>query len=499
MIVQFGDWTPDTADIGAGLVEASNVIPRTADSYGPVGALAVYSGALSARCQGAYSCLDSAGNVNLFAGDVSKLYRLVAGSTSWVDESVAGGYATPADGMWNGVQFGERVIMTNFVDPIQVYEIGTSTDFADLAAAAPKARYITVARNFVIVANTDDSTDGPQPQRVWWSALGDATDWPVPGTSDAASKQSDYQDLLGDGGWIQGIVGGLGTTDFAVFMERKIWRAQYIGSPAIFQFDAVEGARGTPAPGSIVQLGAIVFYLGEDGFYQFDGTNSTPIGFGKVDKTFFADVEQEYLYRITSAVDPINKIVAWSYPSVGSGGQPDKVIFYNWALGRWSDAAYTLEILTRSMSIGYSLEGLDAVSATLEALPFSLDSRVWTGGKLLLGGFDTSHRLNYFTGDPLEATIVTGESAGADGQRVHVQGARPLVDVTDGTLTISCGYRDNQTDAVSFTTPTTPARDGFCGTRIETRHVRWKMTIGAGATWSRAMGVDAVAMPTGRA
>src|SRR5258708_26051932 len=101
MFVPVAEYTPDQPDLnnpGSGYV--GNCLPRTAQSYGPMPSLAAYSNALNARCQGAFACEDGAGNVNAFAGDATKLYRLVAGTTSWADVSKAGGYATAGDQRW---------------------------------------------------------------------------------------------------------------------------------------------------------------------------------------------------------------------------------------------------------------------------------------------------------------------------------------------------------------------------------------------------------------
>src|SRR5690606_11281656 len=130
----------------------------------------------------------------------------------------------------------------------------------------------------LIAANTSDTSDGPRPERVWWSKQGDPTSWPTPGTSTARAAQSDFQDLVGDGGWCQGLVTGLQGADFVVFQERALWRAIYVGGDVIWQFDPVEGARGTPAPGSIVQSGGLCWFLGEEGFYEFNGVSARPIG-----------------------------------------------------------------------------------------------------------------------------------------------------------------------------------------------------------------------------
>jgi hypothetical protein len=338
MFVPVAEYTPDQPDFlnpGSGTVR--NCLPRTAQSYGPMPSLAPYSSALAARCQGGYAFQDGGGNVNVFVGDAATLYRLTAGSTAWTDVSKAGGYTTAPDQRWSSVLFGSHVVMTNYTDPIQSFVLGSSAAFADLAAAAPKARHLAVVRDWLVAGNTVDGAFGPQPQRVWWSAIDDPTNWPTPGTSGAAAVQSDYQDLVGDAGWVQGIVGNLGTADGAVFQERAIVRMSYVGPPAIFSFATAEGARGTPAPGSIAQLGAVVYYLGEDGFYAFDGSSSRPIGANKIDRTFFADLDPSYFHRISAAVDPASKVCFWAYPGIGNnGGNPNRLLAYHWALDRFT-------------------------------------------------------------------------------------------------------------------------------------------------------------------
>src|SRR5690606_37230581 len=114
----------------------ANVLPRTASSYGPFPPLSVFSTGPNpaARVQGAYACRSAAGDVNISAGDASKLYRLTAGATTFEDVSKAGGYTTPDDERWSATMFGSRVLMTNFGDAIQSYVIGSSTEFADLSA-----------------------------------------------------------------------------------------------------------------------------------------------------------------------------------------------------------------------------------------------------------------------------------------------------------------------------------------------------------------------------
>jgi hypothetical protein len=184
-------------------------------------------------------------------------------------------------------------------------------------------------------------------------------------------------------------------------------------------------------PGSIVQLSNIAYYLGEDGFYAFDGSQSRPIGFGKIDKTFFSDLDQSYFYRITSTVDPINKIVYWAYPGAGNirSGNPNRILAYHWALEslddhrgeRHPDRGDLLRSLILRLHAG-------AVGQrrfpNLDTMPVSLDSRVWTGGRSLLACLRHGAQADsQFTGANLAVTAQTSEAAdqpegpGADQQR----------------------------------------------------------------------------------
>lgn len=494
-LIAMPEWLPDQpAHQNPGLVTCRNVIPRTRSSYGPFSALSVYSDPLAARCQGAFAARDNAGNISIFAGDSASLKRLNAASPTFSDvsRSTGGAYATSADGVWQFIQYGLNVIATNFADDVQSYVIGTSTNFAPLSSGAPRARYLSIWRDFVVLGHLHD-----QPQRIRWSAIDDPTGFPVIGTSQAAQVQSDQQDLVGEGGWIQGIVGGLGSADGVVIQERALWRVTYVGPPLIFTFDLVEGARGTPAPGSIVQLGGVVAYLGEDGFYLFDGNSSRPIGNEKIDKTFFADFDQTYSARVSSAVDPINKIFYWAYPGSGNlGGVPNRILAYNWALDRWSMIEIGgIEFIFRAASFGYNADNADGLGYTVDTSPFGPDSRFWAGGKSILSGFDLNHRLGFFSGASLKATIETGDLDLTEGRRAFVSGIRPVAD--SGTILSSVGYRDSQAAAVAYTPASVPAADGFCPQRVSTRYPRARIEIPAGTSWSHLSAFEARIKPEG--
>lgn len=486
--IEFGEWMPDLPDyMNPGATVCKNVVPA-GNSYQPFLAPVVYSSALPARCQGAFSTRDTAGNTSTFAGDATKLYKLA--SAAYSDVSIAAGYTTAVDERWFFTQYGNNVIATNINDAMQVYNLGTSSLFANLSATAPKARYVCRVRDFLVVGNTNDATDGSVPYRVRWPNVEDITDWTV-----SASTQADYQDLDSADGWVKQVVGG----EYGViFQERAITRMSYIGSPAVFQFAKVESNRGTQAPGSVVKIGNQIAYLGIDGFYIFDGNQSVPIGTNKIDKTFYDDLDANYMERICSVVDFSKQIIYWAYPNAdATAGRPNRILCYNYspnATKRWSRIeTVDIEFLFTSYSEGYTLDGLDAISSSIDALAFSLDSRVWTGNNLLLSAFDSSHKQTNFTGTALDAVLETAEAQVNPKGRANITNTRPIIDGS-GTVTVQMGARNLHSESASFGSAVSVNTSGYCPVRSNARYHRARVNVTGG--FNDAQGIDLIASAT---
>jgi hypothetical protein len=468
-----------------------NVVPLTKESYGPLRSLEPFSDALDSQCRGVVSVQDSDLATFTFAGTETTLNMITGGDITWNDVSQAGAYSTGDQEYWRFGQFHDLVIATNFIDPVQAYDMSSPTLFADLAAGAPKGRHIAIVRNFCVVANTNDPSDSNVPMRVWWSAYNNATDWPVPGSADAQAKQSDFTDLVGDQGAITGLVGHLGGADGAVFFARGVWRMVYQGPPTVFGFYPAEGVSGTRASNSIVHIGPTVYYLAEDGFAVFDGTRSQPIGGQKVDRWFFDRVDHNYLDQVIGAVDPINKLVFWIFPSTAATvpGAPDTMLIFNFQIGRWSYAETSAEWLLRSLSFGVSLDGLDALfPGGIDSIPYSLDSRLFVGGAVQLSAIDTDHKLAFFAGQTLEAQIATRTAQPFDGMRAWVRSVRPLVD--GGVPTVAMGLRDRLVDTVAFGSDVAMNSMGESPQRADGRYISALVKVPAGSNWEHMRGID---------
>lgn len=494
-IIPIPEFAPDQPDLPSKSSDTVfNVIPVTEVSYGPLPSHQPFSTALTARCQGGLTASDNSGNVRVYAGDASKLYRIASPGTTAADVSKVGGYTTSSVGSWSMTVLGQRVIATNFNDAPQGYLEGTSALFANLITTGEtsiRAKYATVIKNWLFLANTSDATSGNQPQRVWWSAINDPTNFPTPGTATAANNLSDYQDTPGPHGEIKGIAGNLGTADGAVFFERAVSRIIYSGLPDIFSFIPAEGARGLLVSGGLNQFGSEVAYPTEDGFYLFDGSNSSPIGKGKIDKFFYNDLQTAYIDRVSSCSDPSRGLLIWAYPGVGaSNGNPNRLLIYSRAFNKWTvteASTVTIEYILRGATFGKTLEQLDAFG-TVDSLPYSMDSSVWSGNRSILAAFDASHKYGYFDGMNLAAKIDTTDLEVTPGFQSRLNRARPLIDLSTATLAVAS--RDKISSAVAFGSAQSQESNGSCALRAQGRYHRLRLEAPSGASWNQFSGID---------
>lgn len=417
-IVPFAEWLPDRPDLANATRFAKGVIATTQDSYGPVHDIQPYStNFLNGTCLGLAAMEDVNSAIHTFAGTPTDLFIMPSGTAAWNNISaLAGGYQASAVNPWSIVQFNEIVVATDFVDPVQAYTMGSSSLFRVLSPAAPRAKYAAVSKQFLVLANTSDPVGGANPARLWWSANGDPTNWPVPGSPLAQQTQSDYNDMLGPQGGITGLVPSLAGCDFAVFFERAVWQAFYKGPPDIFDFYPCAAVKGCPAPNSLVASGEIVFGLFEDGFYSFDGSTAQPIGDGKIDKWFFANCDLNALELVVGAPDIANKAIVWIFQSIMStNGMQDTMLMFRWDIGRWSWTPLPTQRIAR-VPVPVQNTGEPPFVAPLVA------------GQLQLAAVDQAGRLCYFNGIPLPAQIGTQVAQLYPGSRAFVQGIRPLVD-----------------------------------------------------------------------
>lgn len=488
-MIPFGQWNPDQAGINTKVCRtASNVVPAAigfAPMFGPVAG----TDALPAACMGAAVLLRSSGATAAVAGTMEGLFKLATDGT-WTDvtRTVGGPYATPFGEMWRYAQWGDQVIATNYIDDPQVFDFGSSTEFDALAGTPPKARYIDVVRDQVVLAGLYGYES-----RLHWSGTNDATWWTV------GSNNCDYQDFP-SGGPIKGFLGG--ATGW-VFQHSAITRmTQTPGAATIYQFDPVQGAKGLQAPHSLVRVGETMgqgdtaYYLASDGFHLMDLATGAvrPIGHQKWRKWFLSDMRPGSWLSVIGAADPLNPLILWCYISVNNNTQtPDRMVVYDRVLDEATTADISVEALATWITSGVTLDTMDAFGS-METLPYSLDSPYWRGGTSIVGLFGTDHKLAHLLGGTLAATIETSD--GMMDARELVSGIVPFVDSADATVALSCRERD--ADAVTYDDPAGIEDTGEAPCWNSGNLARARIQVPADSSWTYLKGLKTVTKRRGK-
>lgn len=490
-MIEFGDLQADLPSYqNSGALKVDNVIPLRKGYQALPGFQALSGTGLTGSAVGLFTSFSASGSTN-YAGDATKLYQMDS-SLVFQDKSKSGGYNNSttenARDFWAFTQFGSNIIATNFADNIQKFTEGTSSAFSDLVSL--KAKYIAVIRDFVVAGYTNESGTVYN-QRVKWSGINDSSTW-----TPSQATQSGFQDIVGSHGNIQSIIGG--ESSGVIFMEKAIYRMSYVGVPLVFQFDKIADNLGAFAPKSVASYGNMVFFLAQDGFYKLTGGQQlTPIGNARVDNFFFEDLSSN-LDGITSAVDPNNSIVVWSYRGSGATGTTNnKLLIYNYAVDKWSTGSgQDLEFIASASQEAFTtLESLD-VLGDLDNLPKSLDSYFYKEGIVGLAGFNSANKFGKFIANSLSATVDTTEFEGTENKRSTLINCRPIVDgTTNTTVTVTPITRNSQLDTITVGDAVSTNDSGTCPLRSTSRYHRVRVNVTG--NFNTMSGVDIEARPEG--
>lgn len=549
----FGDFAPDTfqLDDQADAPDLLNVIPR-GDGFGPIRGLAEWTTALPSRCRGLFYARTSNGSVAIFAGTSTRLYQLNNTTLAWIDVSKGGSSYTVlnADESWQFVQFNNFVIAVQANTAPQVFDLTSSTAFADLGGSPPQARYIAIVNRFVVLFGLASN-----PFRVQWSGLNAVTTW----TSGVNS--SDYQDLP-DGGIARGVSGG----DLGYILQDSAIRRMTFspGSDVVFQIDRVGRDIGVLAPQSIINVNSKLFFISSKGFMRMDAGSSepAPIGEARVNEFFASSYDSAGIGFVQSAADPNSNTCIWTFRTSGSSADGwDAMLIYNYIRDRWSYAEISGQYIGSIAKPGLTLEALDAIAPGAQSISNAVNNGVgrirltvpstsgWATGDyktislvvgtteangtwpitvinattidlqgstftnayvsggvvggsldLLLFSLDSaqaaslanlaiagpSNKVGYLNGNTLEATLETGEQS-TDNKRILVRGFYVISDAP--TVYGSISKREQLSDDLTYTNETLKNARGFVPQLRSTRYARGKIRIPAGTAWTFASGI----------
>jgi Concanavalin A-like lectin/glucanases superfamily len=438
----------------------------------------------ASACRGYFYARKTDGSIAVFAATANRLFALRATDLDWTDVSGSDYAPLPTSYHWQFAQFGNLVIAVQPNVTPQVFDLSVSNAFAALGGSPPQAAYVSIVNRFVVLSGLTSN-----PFRIQWSGLGAATTW-TPGVN-----SSDLQDFP-DGGVVRGAAGG----EYGVIFQDAVIRRMIYqpGDPRVFIIEKVTEDKGLLAPYSVVKAGTQILFLAQQGFHAMAATGvPAPIGKEKFDRYFFANYDAAALQLVIGASDPEAPRCYFAFKSQGGpSGAFDRIICYDYALDRASlCTAVAGEYLASLSAPGLTLEGLDTISTSIDALTFSLDDVALSALPKMSIINAANHALSFFSGTALEATVDTAEQELEAGRRVRVRGFRPLTDA--GTVYGSIGARETTQAAASYSDEQPLTGSGRCPANVSTRLARARLRIPAATAWTFANGVEPYFKPEG--
>lgn len=478
--ILFGEWLPDMPDnTGAESLNLDSVfnVYSSATGYAPFPkAIEVSSEMPDGLDINQLYLAKKDAEILAIAGTDNHIYRginIVKGvkSSSIEDLSKEGGYSNPAVS-WQFAQYGDVLLATNGKEKIQRYVIGSGGKFEDIEES-PVCNTIAIVRDFVFAGYCDGNSN-----KVQWSDLNNENVW-----QSSDTNQSDFQ-ILPSGGKIQAITGG----EFGLILQEKgIQRVSYIGTPLIFQFDAISDNTGCLTGKSVTQYNGVTYFLSESGFMSCDGTNIQNIGAGKVNDWFFDRVDLTKIDTSDVAIDPLKNLIVWNFPTnsrVRSLLEERLLIMYNYVTGMWSSGITTAQVVSQLATQGITLDGLDTDFPILDDMSLSLDSPLFIGGALAFCGAIGS-KIAAFSGFNDESYLTTSDIE--KGFFSVATLARPIVE--NGSANFQIASRSTMNDTIVFSDESVSSNENRADLRSGGRYHRVRMKP-TGSGWTKAIGFD---------
>lgn len=480
--IPFGEWLPDTPNyLSPGCVVAENCKPAPG-GYGPFLGPNSTGEDAAGVCKGAKLLFRSTGAPVVVGGTDTSLFVIVGGVTTEVT-----GLSSMGDNYWTFVQFNQFVVAIGAANaPRYLTALDSDTTFGTLGGSPPTAATGGRVGNYLMLGNVTGN-----PFQVSWSAENDITNWTPSVTTGAGSAELQHE---------YGKITGFGGDRFPVLFQEYAVTRVTPNVPTVFRFDTIEEARGCIAPGSIVTVGFMTYFLAHDGFCVTDGNTVQRIGQNKVDDWFFANASDADKFRTHGAIDWENQCVVWAfYPALQSAFA--RLLIYSWEQNRWSTATLTVHRLVESSIGETTIEELDALYGDLDSVPVSLDSALFAARGRVLSAFignGSDTLLHTLNGTALQADFETAEHQPQPGSRTFIYEVHPLVENLSVNSQARVITRNPKGGPEIYGTFGTVNDGGFCPVRADGRYVRVGLRIPAGAIWSKAQGVSVRHRVSGR-
>ena len=209
-----------------------------------------------------------------------------------------------------------------------IFDIATAAGAANTAYIPTQVTYSMVsqqARHVICFgADNQNGTGAFDPLLVRWASSEDYQDWRPLSTNSAGDFRLEQGSQ---------IVGAVKTRqEILIFTDTAVYTMQYVGFPYVFSFNLLASHISLMSPNSVAVANNIVFWMGRDKFYVFDGqVRALPSTL----RSFVYDninVEQEF--QVIAGTNEEYNEVWWFYPT-GTDTQINNYVVFNYLENIW--------------------------------------------------------------------------------------------------------------------------------------------------------------------
>ena len=224
---------------------------------------------------------------------------------------------------WSLDNFGEDLVACHVDDGrIFIWDTSVAPASASVLTNAPPNNLgiVVTEERFIFALGADGD-----PRQVKWCDFGENTIWSAASTNQAGSQ------ILSDAGQIMQGIRTRGQT--LIITDTSAFTARYSGPPYIYQFDRSGTACGAVSRMSAVDTDMGAFWMGQKGFFMFDGNSVRELPCAVHDYVF-DDINVDQQSKIWAFSNTEFSEVWWFYPSSGSL-EIDRYVAYDLLENHW--------------------------------------------------------------------------------------------------------------------------------------------------------------------
>jgi hypothetical protein len=264
-------------------------------------------------------------------GAVSAKYYDTSNSSAW-GEAALSTVLGSLPRIWGSDNFGEDLLIAPRDSEIYYWDVGSNNAVlvSGLGGASEVPSVVTEiavsdARHVIAFGTNPLGSSTQDRGLIRFSSSEDYLDWNVASTTNSAGE---LQIPIGSE-----FVTHLKTRqEILVWTESSLCSMQYVGAPDIYGIFVISPRITIFGPGAKVGVNDLVFWMGTDNFYMYDGRVSTlPC---TVWNKVFGNINNSATYNVVAGLNRKFNEVIWFYPSEGNTAN-DRYVAYNYEERLW--------------------------------------------------------------------------------------------------------------------------------------------------------------------